>query len=275
MEFYFFCSISVIMVSIVRVGKEVGIMTKQGQILQLKVNHINELGVGVVRQQKETYYIPHVLLGEVVKVKVEKRIKEGFLCEVVAYIEKHKDRIKPICKIYQKCGSCHMLHMRNEAQLEYKHRELIHLVKKSGLSLHVHPLIGMDQPYAYRNKMIIGFERGKDKKIKAGFYEEHSHRIVPYHHCHLHDERCDQIIQTIKELMMKFSIEPYDERRRSGVLRHVLLRKGFVSNQIMVVFVIQTPVFTARKHFVRALIEKHPEITTIIQNYSNASIYGA
>ncbi len=241
-------------------------MAKVGQTLQLKVNRVNEFGTGVVRIQKDVYYIPHVLINEVVKVKVVKRIKEGFVCEVIAHVEKHKDRVKPICDIYQKCGSCHMLHMKKEAQIEYKQRELIELVKKNGLSLHVHPVIGMENPYAYRNKMIIGFEKGKDRKIKAGFYEEHSHRIVPYRRCHLHDEGCDRIIHSIEELMMKFSIEPYDEKRRTGVLRHVLLRKGFVSGQIMVVLVINTTVFAARKNFMKALIERHPEITTIVQN---------
>lgn len=241
-------------------------MAKVGQILQLKVKSVNESGVGIVKIQKDVYYIPQVLVNEVVKAKVAKRIKEGFVCEVISYIEKHKDRIKPICDIYQKCGSCHMLHIKEEAQLLNKQKELIHLVQKSGLSLKVHPVMGMEDPYAYRNKIIVGFTKGKDKKIKVGFYEEHSHCIVPYERCYLHDEKCDRIIHTIKELMMKFSIEPYDEKRKTGILRHVLLRKGTISQQIMVVLVINTSMFGARKQFVKALIEKHPEITTVVQN---------
>lgn len=114
--------------------------------------------------------------------------------------------------------------------------------------------------------MIIGFQKDKQGKLQAGFYEEFSHHIIPYEQCLLHPEICDAILHTITTLMIKLRIEPYDEDKRRGLLRHVVIRYGMVSKQIMVVLVINQQIFPARKAFVQELLKKHPQITTIVQN---------
>ena len=124
----------------------------------------------------------------------------------------------------------------------------------------------MKEPYHYRNKMIIGFQKDRNRHIQAGFYEEFSHKIIPYKRCLLHPEICDEIIEEIVALMVKLHIEPYEEDKRRGLLRHVLLRYGKQSGEIMVVLVINQNVFPARKNFVNALLQKFPNITTIVQN---------
>ena len=114
--------------------------------------------------------------------------------------------------------------------------------------------------------MIIGFQKGRDKRIKAGFYEEFSHRIIPYEACLLHPKECDDIVQSIVSLIQKLAIEIYDEDRRTGLLRHVLIRYGKVTKQIMVVFVVSSNVFPARRRLVEELLKVHSNITTIVQN---------
>ena len=124
----------------------------------------------------------------------------------------------------------------------------------------------MEEPWHYRNKMIIGFQRDKQRRIQAGFYEEFSHRIIPYKRCPLHPEICDDIIAGIVELMGKLRIEPYDEDKRRGLMRHVVVRYGAVSRQIMIVLVLNSNVFPARKNFIQELRSRYPQITTIVQN---------
>lgn len=241
-------------------------MLKLNATIQGVISSFSENGYGICMVQKDKVFVKNALPNESVKIKIMKKLKDGYVGNVVEVLKQDKGRCKSGCSIYDRCGSCHLLHCSYARQLELKQSELIKEVKKAGLNLKVHPVMGMEHPYAYRNKMIVGFQKDRNRKIQAGFYEEFSHNIIPFTHCLLHDENCDQIIQTMVSLMEKMRIDPYVEDRRSGILRHVLLRKGVVSNQIMVVLVLASNTFPARKNFVDALRKAHPEITTIVQN---------
>lgn len=131
---------------------------------------------------------------------------------------------------------------------------------------HIESIIGMEQPYHYRNKVSAAFSRDKKGNIISGIYEEHSHRVVPVDSCLLENERADAIIVTIREMLHSFKIRVYDEDTGYGLLRHVLVRTGYATGEIMVVLVTASPVFPSKNNFVKALRQKHPEITTIVQN---------
>lgn len=242
-------------------------MLKINQILQGTIQSLDEQGNGILQAQRDCVLVKQVLLQEQVKVKVIKKIKEGYVGSVVEVVKKHPHRVKPACGIYEKCGSCHYLHMDYNAQLELKKKQLVEQIKKSKVAhMQVADVMGMAHPFAYRNKIIVGFSKDRNRRIQAGFYEEYSHNIIPFTHCLLHDEHCDAIIQSIVQLMGKMRIEPYMEDRRSGILRHVLLRKAYVTGEIMVVLVVNQNVFPGAKNFVSALVKQHPQITTVIQN---------
>lgn len=242
-------------------------MLKTGQIIEGKVVFLDGVGNGIVYSGKDRIFVRHVILNEVVRLRVLKRLQKGYAGELLEILEPSEDRGKVSCGIYDRCGSCQLLHMKEQAQHTYKLNYLQNLCKQAKeLSLTCEGLLSMEYPYHYRNKMIIGFQKDKRKKIRAGFYEEFSHRIIPYQSCLLHPKECDEIVQTIVKLMEQMRIEPYDEDRRSGLLRHVILRYGEVSKQIMVVLVVNGVQFPARRNFVNALIKAHPQITTIVQN---------
>lgn len=242
-------------------------MLKTGQIIEGKVVFLDEVGNGIVYSGKDRIFVRHVILNEVVRLRVLKRLQKGYAGELLEILEPSEDRGKVSCGIYDRCGSCQLLHMKEQAQHIYKLNYLQNLCKQAKeLSLTCEGLLSMEYPYHYRNKMIIGFQKDKRKKICAGFYEEFSHRIIPCQSCLLHPKECDEIVQTIVKLMEQMRIEPYDEDRRSGLLRHVILRYGKVSKQIMVVLVVNGVQFPARRNFVNALIKAHPQITTIVQN---------
>lgn len=242
-------------------------MVKLNQILPVRIEELSENGYGIVHVQKDIIYVKHALPKEEGMAKVVKKLKHGYVAEMISWKKQDPGRVESPCGIYAACGSCHLMHGDYATQLQCKKAMVKGWLRKTPVSeLRVHDVIGMKEPYAYRNKIIVGFQKDRQRHIQAGFYEEFSHRIVPFTHCLLHDEGMDKIIQTIVALMEKMRIEPYDEDRRRGLFRHVLLRRGTLSKQIMVVLVVSTNTFPARKNFVSALRNAHPEITTIIQN---------
>ena len=168
-----------------------------------------------------------------------------------------------VCKHYKKCGGC-QLDLPYEEQLQYKQK-----LEEKYLSkfCKIEPIIGMYYPYHYRNKVQAAF--GYDKragKIISGVYQSNSHKIINVDSCNIEDKKADEIIVSIRKLAKDFRFEPYDEDKGSGTLRHVLVKRGFKTNQIMVVIVTKGPIIPAKNNFVKALLKLHPEITTIIHN---------
>lgn len=157
-----------------------------------------------------------------------------------------------------------MQNMSYERQLAWKQALVERLLRRYHP---VAPIVGMEKPAHYRNKVqaAFGFDRRRGR-ILSGVYQSSSHRIVPIDSCLLEDKTADEIIVTVRKLMESFKLKPYDEDSRTGLIRHVLVKRGFSSGQIMVVLVASTPIFPARNNFVRALLKERPDITTIIVN---------
>ena len=169
------------------------------------------------------------------------------------------------CPHYKKCGGCHLQNMTYEEQLKYKQ---IKCIKLLGKFCRVKEIIGMESPEHYRCKVQAAFSKDRTGII-SGVYQSSTHKIVPIDSCFIEDSKCDEIIVTIRKLLKSFKLKPFDENEMTGFLRHVLIRKGYYTGQIMVVLVTGTPVFPSCRSFINALLERHPEITTIVQNVNN------
>ena len=172
-------------------------------------------------------------------------------------------RSTSICPVLNLCGGCQLLDMEYAKQLDFKQKQVEELLK--GLCP-VKPIIGMKDPFHYRNKVHAVFDRDKKGNIISGIYEENTHHVVPVEKCLIENQKADEIIGTIRGMLKSFKIRTYDEDTGFGLLRHVLISKGFSTGEIMVVLVTASPVFPSKNNFVKALREKHPEITTIVQN---------
>ncbi len=178
----------------------------------------------------------------------------------------HKSNIKTnpdACPLAKKCGGCQLQNMNYERQLKWKQARCEILLKKFGK---VAKIIGMENPYNYRNKVQAAFGRTKSGKIISGVYQSGSHRIVSVDSCMTEDKVADEIIVDIRNMLPDFKIWTYDEDKRTGFLRHVLVKRGFSSGEVMVVLVGASGYFPMKKKFTAALLEKHPEITTVILN---------
>ena len=167
------------------------------------------------------------------------------------------------CPLYKKCGGCQLQNLSYAEQLKFKQRKAEKLL---GEFAHVEPIIGMAEPYHYRNKVQAAFATARNGKIISGVYQSGTHSIVCVDSCLTEDRKADEIIVSIRNMLKSFRIQPYDERSGSGTLRHVLVKRGFKTNQIMVVLVTAGPIFPAKNNFVKALRKEHPDITTIVHN---------
>ena len=171
-----------------------------------------------------------------------------------------------VCSVAKKCGGCRYQGVSYQEQLRRKQRNTEGLLKKFGK---VEPIIGMEDPYYYRNKVHAAFGRDRKGNVISGIYEEKSHRIVSVDDCMIEDKKSQEIIRTIRGMLKSFKIKTYDEDTGYGLLRHVLVRRGFSTGEIMVVLVTVSPIFPSKNNFVKALRKEHPEITTVVLNVND------
>lgn len=173
------------------------------------------------------------------------------------------ERKKRACPVSKQCGGCRWIDKPYEEQLDAKQRCLQEFLKPY---CRPEPMIPMENPMHYRNKVHAVFGEDRRHNIISGIYEEKSHRIVPVDSCLIENEKADEIIVSIRGLLRSFKIRPFNEDTGYGLLRHVLIRTGHVSGQIMVVLVLSSPIMPSKNNFVKALLKMHPEITTVVVN---------
>ncbi len=166
------------------------------------------------------------------------------------------------CEYYKKCGGCQLQNLPYEKQLSYKQVKAIRLL---GRFCHVDEIIGMQNPYHYRNKVQAAF-KSKGGKVYSGVYQSSTGGIVSVERCMIEDEKADEVIATVRKLAKSFKLKVFNEDTFGGFLRHVLVKRSFSTGQIMVVLVTLTADFPDSAKFVNALLGRHPEITTVVQN---------
>ena len=168
------------------------------------------------------------------------------------------------CPHMSTCGACELLAVPYEMQLQRKQDELAELFAPFGIE--PEPIIGMDEPVAYRAKVMTPFQPGPKGKLLHGMYAKGTHEIVPLQECLVEDPAAQPIIATIAELAREFHIPAYQEDTGRGLLRHAIVRVAATSGECMVTLVINRKEFPRKKEFVRALVDEHPEIATVVFN---------
>lgn len=170
---------------------------------------------------------------------------------------------KEYCPVYKKCGGCQLQNLTYDEQLKFKQRKVEKLLKKH---CKIEPIIGMKNPYHYRNKVQAAFYTNKSGKIISGVYQSGTHHVVGIDSCQIEDIIADKIIVAVRKLLPSFKMTTYNEDTGKGFLRHILVKRGFATNQIMLVLVTGSPVFPSKNNFVKAILKQFPDITTIVQN---------
>ena len=204
------------------------------------------------------------------EVQEKKEIRDKKKLQVRNQIQHQSPMQQPsaslMCPVEKKCGACNYLSVDYDKQLKKKQQDLEQLLRPFGK---VEGIIGMGNPYHYRHKVHAVFDRDRKGNILAGAYQENTHQVVSTEGCLIENEKASAIIQTIKKLLPSFRIKTYDEDTGYGLLRHVLIRVGHATGQIMVILVLGSPILPSKNNFVKALRKEHPEISTVVVNVND------
>jgi 23S rRNA (uracil1939-C5)-methyltransferase len=173
-----------------------------------------------------------------------------------------------ICPIFYTCGGCDFLHTTYDYQLKLKEKHVESLYKKLGLFHQVVPIIKSDEPLHYRHKTVLSATTKKNK-LRLGLYQEKSKTITPFLECYIHDKKANEVFKTIEQLLNQFKISAYDIDKKQGIIKHVMIRKSYARDDMMVVFVTQGSLFPNAKKISQMLVKKHPQVKTTIQNIHN------
>lgn len=224
-------------------------------------------GEGVAKVQGFTVFIAGALKGEVVKVKIIKVNKNYGVGKLLEVIEASEKRVEPVCGAYKRCGGCNLQHYSYEEQLNFKTERVKNVISRIGKleDVIIHNSLGMETPYNYRNKVQLPVG-ATGEEILVGFYAPRSHDIINMNKCYIQDEVGDQVIALTKQWMKKFKISPYDEKSHSGIVRHIMVRKGFKTGEIMVVLVTRSEDFPHKQEFIDLIKENITRVVSIIQN---------
>ncbi|MDD3106899.1 MAG: 23S rRNA (uracil(1939)-C(5))-methyltransferase RlmD [Bacilli bacterium] len=228
---------------------------------------LDDVGMGVIEYKKNVYSVSNLIPKEEAIIE----INDEFVyqkAKVIKITKPSSIRQDPKCEVYQKCGGCQLLHLNYENQMEFKKNYIINAFKANKMSIKIDEFIGANLKSKYRNKMQVGY-RYKDGKIIYGFYEEESHRLMPINTCLVQTNIQNAIASYIAQLMMQMKIPAYNEDKRSGLIRFVLLKEAFQTQELLVVIVTQSDIFPGRNEFVKRLKAKFPEITSIVQNVNS------
>lgn len=240
-----------------------------GKKYRVGCKELDEYGKGKITFNNRPFSVPYMLPGEKGDIELVFRAKETS-AKLVSLDKKSEDRVDTGCPVYETCGGCQLMHMRYEAQLDFKQKQVEKLFPEECAQGLIAPILAMEHPWNYRHKIYASFSTNRWGELLAGIYEENSHKVVKTENCRIQNSLGNKIIAAITELMLKKKIPAYIEDRGVGVLRHVYIRVGEKTGQVMVVLVTGSKEFKEKKLFVDMLREKFPQITTIIHNVNSA-----
>lgn len=239
-------------------------------IFEIEIIDMGEGGEGIGRVDGLAVFVDGGIIGDKVKIKLIKKKKKYAIGRIIKLIEPSDLRVEPKCKYAFSCGGCQVQQMDYNKQLEHKQNHVKACIERIGKieAPSINKVIGMENPYYYRNKGQYPVSVDVEGNVQIGFYQTKTHKIVDVDQCFIQNENNNEIIKTIRELITECGTSIYNEFLHKGSLRHIMLRNS-KENKWMVVFVTNGNEFKNEKRFVEVLNQRHPEVTSIIQNVNS------
>ncbi len=234
----------------------------KNQLITLEITDISHDGEGVGKVDGFTFFVKDTIPGDKVTAKVMKTKKTYGYARLEQIIEGSADRVEPVCAFYKSCGGCQLQTMSYDRQLAFKQNKVFNnLLRIGGVEeelLHrtMEPVVGMDEPFHYRNKAQYPVGRDKNGEVITGFYAGRTHSIIANTQCYLGVEENQEILERILSYMKENKVSPYHEAEGTGLVRHILIRTGFTSGQIMVCLIVNMTKETWEK---RGALKLHTE----------------
>ncbi|GKT03133.1 23S rRNA (uracil(1939)-C(5))-methyltransferase RlmD [Furfurilactobacillus entadae] len=223
-------------------------------------------GMGVAKIDDFPIFVANALPGEKVVMAVTKVAKSYAFGRVVTFIEESPDRVKNVDAAYTQTGIAPLQHLSYEGQLTFKQHQVSQLFKKAHLTnVDVAETLGMDTPYHYRNKAQVPV-RNINGVLQTGFYKRGSHQVVPIEDYYIQDPKIDEAIVVVRDLLRRFHIDAYNEENNTGVVKTVMVRRGYYSHEMMIVIVTKSHKLSMVNELVAEITKALPEVKSIIQN---------
>ena len=243
-------------------------------------------GEGIAKIDTFTIFIPGAIKGEKVKIIIVKVLSSHAFGKIIEIMEPSKDRQEPDCKTYKRCGGCNLRHIKYEETLKMKQNAIQSLVNKTLKNkVQVQKTVGMNEPFHYRNKAQYPLGIDKEGNPIIGVFANRTHEVIQMENCLIQNPRTEEIAKFILKFIKENNISIYNETTRKGIFRHIVIKVGIKTGQIMCVLVINSNVIPKEQELVKVLIDRFPDIKTIIKNINmkntnvimsekNENIYG-
>lgn len=241
---------------------------QKNETITLQFEDLTHQGNGVGKIEGYPLFVPFALPGEEASVKVVKVNKNFAYGKLVTIHKKSPHREEPPCHVYTQCGGCQLQHMSYDMQLDMKRNQVKNAMQKVARlpDVPVHPTLGMEDPWRYRNNIQIPVGE-KDGKLITGFFQKRSHNIIDnMKTCVIQDELNDDAVHVVREAASKLGIRAYHEKKHVGVLRHIVARSGNATGELMVMLVTRTEKLPHKEELIEEIRTKLPHVTSIVQN---------
>lgn len=242
-----------------------------GQTLQLQIKRLGINGEGIGYFKRLIIFVPKALPGEKITAKITQTNPKFAQASLIKVLYKSSDRVTPPCPFYDRCGGCQLQHLAYNKQLDFKQDLLLQALKKYRPKGYQHyqvkPTLGMSEPWYYRNKAQFQLRYNpKTKKAEAGLYEANSHRLVAIDDCPVQEKTTQKVINTVVQLINKYELPIYDERKNSGILKTLMVRIGVKTNEVQLVFITHTKKLLKKNILINEINQRLPEVVSIMQN---------
>lgn len=241
---------------------------QKGDVVHVTVADLTHEGKGVAKIDGYPLFIEGVLPGETGEIEVTKLNKGYGFARLIRLDQASEERVEPPCPVYDECGGCQMQHLSYEGQMNMKYSQVRNVINRIAKlpDVPVYPVLGLEDPWRYRNKAQVPVGLSSEGRVVAGFYKKRSHEIIDMTECLIQHTESDIIIQKVKDVCAANGVMPYDEGRHKGVLRHVMARIGYQTGEKMAVLITRTNELPNREAIVEGIRQAVPSITSIVQN---------
>ena len=224
-------------------------------------------GEGIAKIDGFTVFVPNAIKGEVVKILIVKVLSSHAFGKILEIEKKSKFRQEIDCATYKRCGGCDLRHIKYEQTLKMKQNAVQALVNKNLKNkIEVKETLGMENPFFYRNKAQYPVGVNKDRKPIIGVFANRTHEVIPIKNCLIQNPKSEAIAKFILEFIKEKNISIYNEKTGRGFFRHIVIKVGIKTNEIMCIFVINGKKFPYEDELVEKLKQNYPEIKTIVKN---------
>ncbi|MGI8386358.1 23S rRNA (uracil(1939)-C(5))-methyltransferase RlmD [Robertmurraya sp. P23] len=246
------------------------IPVQKNDYIEVVFEDLTHDGAGVAKVDGYPLFVKNALPGEKAKIKVIKVNKGYGFGRLEEILEESPYRVDAPCPIYKECGGCQLQHLSYEGQLLAKEKQVRDVLTRIGKleNVKVHPVLGMSEPWRYRNKAQVPVGE-REGGLIAGFYQQRSHEIIDMEACMIQQEKNDEVVQAVKRICTKYGVTAYNEQRHKGTLRHIMARHGQVTKEVMVVLVTRTSELPNKEKIVKEIVESVDGVKSIIQNVNS------